>query len=132
MCTVLGAIGFHMDQTEKNRLKAAENMDRIMKREVRIIAKKPVGNFVKIGSMNAPFNPDMHSCHIHDVDTESYCVGDVLACQNPDCGKEWILGWFLSSNPLNNIPDSYSLRDKKKWISMQEYERNPGEYVYSK
>jgi hypothetical protein len=121
--------GWYLDSTEKMVEK-----DKALQRTL-AMAKKGTAesNFVKIGSMPTEFNPTMHDCKIDSLGFNGYEIGDVVSCKHPDCGKEYILGWFLSSRIYGrNVDDLGTLRDKKKWLTMEVYSKNPGEYVYSK
>jgi hypothetical protein len=132
VCLILGIWGFYMDTSEKRKALQKDRIDRAVDDAARKVLGShgiPKNNFVKIGSMPAPFNPQMHDCNIGDPNAKGLSVGDVVACAHPDCGKEYILGWWLSSNPLNNIP---GVKESKRWVAMSRYESNPGEYVYSK
>jgi hypothetical protein len=92
----------------------------------------PRNDFVKIGSMPAPFSNVMHSCDVDKIDDSRFQIGDVVSCQNPDCGREYILGWALPSAPWNRDLLSGPGRDRKIWLTMEQYEADPGQHVYSK
>lgn len=130
---LFATIGAVLETVSRHRIREDVRIhDAVERAAAKVLPKPKSGNFVKIGSMNAPFSAVMHSCDVESMNSKNFEVGDVVACGNANCGKQWIMGWFLSSNPANNILNRIELADKKRWISLEQYEKNPGEYVYSK
>lgn len=91
VCTVLGAWGFHLDKKEKRKEISATP---------KIEEKEPeLAPYVKIGKVNASFNKALHSCKLpkigpYEDETKGWEIGTVISCTIPECGQEWVLGYY--------------------------------------
>lgn len=91
----MGAWGFHLDKKEKKK-EASAPVKEVKAPEVEL-------PYVKIGKVNASFNKALHQCKLpktgpYEDETKSWDIGTVISCAVPECGQEWVLGYYQETN----------------------------------
>jgi hypothetical protein len=165
--TFIGAWLYHQAGKEVKKLRSQQKE---LESKPKDIEDKPLGPYVKIGKVDATFNKDLHECKLPTVDmyrdeTSGWDIGTVIACTQPECGQEWVLGYYVEAPEekmaridITNaayeksmergyysralhvsdgmfyteayLPPIVPQEVKKKWYTMEEYEKDPDRYVY--
>lgn len=90
--------------------------------------------YVKIGKVNASFNKELHECKLPKIgpygdETKGWDIGTVIACSIPECGQEWVLGYYQETETEKQSRIEMNVKLQKQYLDQME--RSGGMTYYS-